>query len=224
MFALFAATWVTTHVPAHAAPPFRRLDDPRPRFYELGKLHLPPATTPLPKVATTRGRRARPLPPDTVPPPRPRATIREVPRPALPPIRTETPTDESSTFGVSLRMPFANKLLRFVGSLQTLVPVESDKEVLDAKLSRAPPAQAHGRGGLRRRDARGRLPRRGRCMGHGSSKAMGFGVFCILSYQPKTRDDAHAPRWSCKTSPWTRSGSRARVVATSHHDGGADVT
>ncbi len=189
MFALFAATWVTTHVPAHAAPPFRRLDDPRPRFYELGKLHLPPATTPLPKVATTRGRRARPLPPDTVPPPRPRATIREVPRPALPPIRTETPTDESSTFGVSLRMPFANKLLRFVGSLQTLVPVESDKEVLDAKLAARPRPKpmVEADFGVEMR-AGDFLVAAG--AGHGSSKAMGFGVFCILSYQPKTRDDA----------------------------------
>lgn len=130
-------------------------------------------------------------------------TVREVPRPALPPIRTATPTDESSTFGVSLRMPFGKKLLRFVGSLQTLVPVENDKEVLDATLTARPRPKptVEADFGVEMR-AGDFLVAAG--VGHGSSKAMGFGLFCILSYAPKARDEDRRPSVVVQDEPADR--------------------
>ncbi len=100
-------------------------------------------------------------------------------------------------------MPFANKLLRFVGSLQTVVPIESDKEVLDATLTARPrprpTLEADFGVEMRLGDF---LVAAG--VGRGSSKAMGFGLFCILSYQPKTRDEGRKPAVIVQEEPVDR--------------------
>lgn len=198
---LVVLLWLAAIGSAHATPPFRRLDDERPRFYEFGKLRLPsPVITPV-RAAPAR-RAARTVPRQkTPPPPRPKPKVKEVPRPSLPPVRTtEAPTEESSTFGVSLRLPLANALVRFVGSVQTLVPVENDKEVLDRTLTarHRPKPTVEADFGMEMR-AGDFLVAAG--VGHGSSKAMGFGLFCIFSYQPKTRGEGRVPTLVVQDEP-----------------------
>jgi len=193
LFFILVACWATVAATAHAAPPFSKLGEPRPRIYRPGVLVLPDARPPRPvRPARTRPVRAAPAPKkQAATKEKPRVIIKATTQEISPPTRIGAPEEEIATLGLSLSVPLASKVLRFIhiqGSVQAMVPVVSDKDAFDATLTarRRPEAAVEADLAI---DMNVGDFHFAVGVGHGLKRGLGLSVFALFSYRPSRDAD-----------------------------------